>query len=344
MNQLNNPLKSTNIFNWKVNKLLLFILGTILFSLLGISAFSENYHAEIQLNGTWKFSIGDDAEWKNNVYDDRSWDNIKVPARWEEEGYQGYNGYAWYRKFFNVPSSFQNRNLYLELGYVDDVDEVYFNGRKIGGSGSFPPYFNTAYNSFRKYRVPVTLVNFNGENLIAVRTYDAQLEGGIVRGDVKLIASDIAIVPDVDLSGYWSFNTARNPDNPVEILVPGQWENQGFYNYDGMALYSKIIDLPARYAKEKMIFLAGRIDDDDQLFINGELIGETGDIERSMNTDMHREYRNYFIPDGILKPGSNAIQIKVRDRQGEGGILEGSIGLITQENFIKYWRLKRHDR
>jgi sialate O-acetylesterase len=66
------------------------------------------------------------------LYNDDDWSEIKVPARWEDEGYRGYDGFAWYRKKVRVPSVFKNRNVYLELGYIDDVDEVYFNGEKIG--------------------------------------------------------------------------------------------------------------------------------------------------------------------------------------------------------------------
>lgn len=325
------------------NKLIAFIIGFVLFSLLSRASLASDYYYEINLEGKWKFSIGDNPEWSNTAYNDNAWDRIYVPARWEEQGYQGYDGYAWYRKIFVVPNSFKNRNVFLELGYIDDVDEVYFNGQKIGGSGTFPPYSSTAYNALRKYTVPIHLINFNGNNTIAVRVYDSELEGGIVRGDIKIAADDIAIIPDIDLTGYWDFNTGRNPKEPTQIIVPGQWENQGFYNYDGYALYSKTVDIPSLLANKKLVFMAGRIDDDDEFYINGVLIAKTGDIDANYNNDMYKEFRNYFIPEGIIKSGENSIQIKVRDRGGDGGILEGSIGFITQENFIKYWQLKRFE-
>lgn len=298
---------------------------------------------EIDLEGRWSFSIGDDENWAKPDYYDADWDLIKVPARWEEQGFNGYNGYAWYRKSIAIPETFKDRAVYLELGYIDDVDEVFFNGHKIGQTGSFPPNYSTAYNSFRKYSVPASLINLNEKNCIAVRIYDSQLEGGIVRGNVKLIAGDIAIQPDINLSGEWNFTTGLSGKKNTSIIVPGAWENQGFFNYDGYATYSKNVSVPASMVKEKLIFMAGRIDDDDEFYVNGVLVGKTGDLNSRYNTNMHKEFRNYFIPDGLVKPGKNQFEIKVVDRGGEGGIIEGPVGLIIQDHFIKYWRMKRRN-
>lgn len=297
---------------------------------------------EISLRGNWKFSIGDNEAWALPGFDDASWDLIAVPSRWEEQGYQGYNGFAWYRKTLIIPASFSGRELFLELGFIDDVDEVYFNGIKIGQTGAFPPQYATAYNAFRKYQIPVTLVNHGKTNVIAVRTYDAQLEGGIVSGTIRLLAGEVAVIPDIDLSGNWNFNLGKEVlTQTTSIVVPGAWEDQGFYNYDGYAVYSRTVNVPAHLASQKLIFLAGRIDDDDQFYVNGKLVGQTGNFSGALNSDMHREFRNYFIPDDLIQPGKNVLVIKVHDRGYEGGILEGSIGLITQENFITYWKKRR---
>jgi beta-galactosidase/beta-glucuronidase len=297
----------------------------------------------MSLHGRWNFKIGDNPNWAKPNFDDSNWDRINVPGRWEEQGYQGYDGYAWYRKKVEIPASFSDRTLYLELGYIDDVDEVFFNGTKIGQTGSFPPNYLTAYNAYRKYEIPLELVNYGKSNTISVRVYDSQLEGGIVQKHVRIGVSDIAITPDINLSGLWNFNTGKeiNRSKQVEILVPGQWENQGFNNYDGYAVYQRKFNLPPDMVNKRMIFLAGRIDDFDQLYINGKFIGQTGDFEKPNTFDKHAEFRNYFIPPGILKTGENEVIIKIYDGRGEGGILEGNVGLITQDKFIKLWKMRR---
>jgi len=326
-----------------MNKILVKNAIFIAFIFSVITVLGQNNRQIINLQGKWNFAIGDNMEWSKPHFNDSNWEKIKVPARWEEEGYQGYNGFAWYRISVVVPEDFKNRIVYLELGYIDDVDEIYFNGEKIGQTGSFPPQFSTAYNAFRKYVVPNSLLKLNKENSIAVRTYDAQLEGGIVRGNVRLMAGELAIQPNIDLSGTWNFSLGLNPGKTAPIVVPGQWENQGYSNYDGFAVYSRTVEIAASLAKQKLIFLAGRIDDDDEFFINGKFIAGTGDINRRNNTNMHLEKRNYFIPDGIIKPGKNLFELKIIDRSGEGGILEGPVGIITQDNFIRYWQSKRQN-
>jgi len=315
----------------------------LFFITLSSHAGANNFYKELSLRGNWNFKIGDNQEWSKTNFDDSDWKKIYVPSPWEEEGYQGYDGYAWYRRNVVIPISLKDRALTLELGYIDDVDEVFFNGSKIGQSGSFPPYYSTAYGAHRLYEIPLNLVNYDKPNTIAVRIYDSQIEGGIVSGDIRIGASDIAIVPDVSLNGTWKFNTGMdvNESKMQDIIVPGRWENQGFYNYDGYAVYSRSFILPANMINKQMVFLAGRIDDYDQLYINGKFIGQTGDYEKRTSSDKFNEFRNYFIPAGVLKPGENNVVIKIYDGRGEGGIMEGSLGLISQENFIKYWRMKR---
>ncbi|MBN2806020.1 MAG: beta galactosidase jelly roll domain-containing protein [Prolixibacteraceae bacterium] len=316
-------------------------IGVLILIFSNILAKAEYSQNEINLHGPWAFSIGDNSDWAKASFNDSNWETIRVPARWEEEGFQGYNGFAWYRKNVDIPVNFQNRVIILELGYIDDVDEVYLNGEKIGQTGAFPPNYSTAYNSFRKYIIPNALVNYNGSNVIAVRVYDSQLEGGIVRGNVRLVAGEVVIQPDIDLNGTWNFSAGMRGGNEAKILVPGQWENQGYFNYDGFAVYSRHVDVSVAMSKKKLIFLAGRIDDDDEFYVNGVLVAATGDLKNRNNTNMHLEKRNYFIPEGLIKPGKNLLEIKVLDRGGEGGILEGPVGIITQENFIKYWQSAR---
>ena len=100
------------------------ILGIFLSQL----SFAGDWRMVLDLSGNWKFSIGDKPGWANPDFDDRNWESIRVPAPWESRGFHGYDGYAWYRTSFTLPASTGGDNLYLSLGYIDDVDEVYLNG------------------------------------------------------------------------------------------------------------------------------------------------------------------------------------------------------------------------
>lgn len=115
---------------------------------------NTGFKTEVNLAGQWKFSIGDDIKCSTPAFNDANWENIKVPSPWENEGFNGYDGYAWYRKHFNIPLSLKGKSVYLSMGYIDDCDEVYVNGHLVGFSGSFPPNYYTAYNALRMYPCP----------------------------------------------------------------------------------------------------------------------------------------------------------------------------------------------
>jgi len=305
------------------------------------------------LSGKWKFSIGDDMEWAKPNYDDSNWERLYVPATWEEQGFHGYNGYAWYRIKVRLTNNPDNSALYLKLGYIDDVDEVFVNGRRIGQTGQFPPNYTTAYNANRSYLIPADIINEYEEITIAVRVFDEGGEGGIVTGDVSIQIDLSSIITDLNLSGVWKFKTGNCSGNPDDIeydkwdniVVPGSWEDQGYKNYDGVACYAKEFALNGQFVNRHMILLLGRIDDLDMVYLNGTLIGQSGEFSKEtvrIHSDTYRQLRSYHIPSGLLNEnGKNVIIIKVYDEYGNGGIYEGSIGLISQENYIRYWRKRR---
>jgi hypothetical protein len=348
----------------KINSALILItLLCGLFTLKGCFEFQNSppppkYDADkvFDLSGLWKFTIGDNMNWRMRNYDDSDWEEIRVPSSWENQGFHGYNGFAWYRKSFSFPENTSEKNIYLHLGYVDDADEVYFNGELIGVSGGFPPYYQTAYNAYRRYYVPPELINKTGDNIISVRVYDAELEGGIMSGNIGLYRAEEILNPDINLSGEWKFKTgddfvwsAKTFDDSKwnRIFVPAHWETQGYKDYDGFAWYRKSFTIPENYADEKFILLLGKIDDIDQAFINGKFVGSTGIwIEGETPTEFNQnneylELRAYFIPYGMLNTdGENVIAVRVYDGFRDGGIYDGPIGLITQKNYREYWQNK----
>jgi hypothetical protein len=295
------------------------------------------------LRGMWKFRIGDDPQWALVRFDDSSWGEIYAPSNWESHGYAGYDGFAWYRKRFVISEDFNSHKLVLELGYIDDVDEVFINGEKIGQTGSFPNNYSTAYNSRRRYSIPNQLLRFGSSNLIAVRVYDSQLEGGITGGDLKIESLGVTVVPDIDMTGKWLISKGRSFEKSLsrEITVPGAWENQGMMNYDGFAVYQQTFKASASLTNQILVMMAGRIDDLDEVFINGVKVGATGSFAFRDTEDYYREFRNYVIPQGVVKPGDNTIEIKIYDGHGEGGIIEGPVGIISQTRFREYWKQKR---
>lgn len=314
------------------------------------------------LSGKWKFSIGDDSVWALSEYDDRDWEEITVPASWENEGFHGYNGYAWYRLSFDLPKELEGRDLNLNLGFVDDIDQTYFNGELIGLSGGFPPYFLTAYNAFRKYYIPKEIIK-KGKNLIAVRVYDMMVEGGIIKGKIGLyptksdshLLSELEL--DLNLNGVWKFKLGDdlnwkqpqlNDSEWLNIFVPAFWETQGYSKYNGFAWYRRSFLYPPETPNKKMVLLLGKIDDIDQTFLNGELVGSIGnwdfdDVPVNFNNNNEWEtIRGYYIPDSLITPGKKmTLAVRVYDGYLDGGIYEGPIGFVNQEKYHQYWKRRR---
>jgi sialate O-acetylesterase len=63
---------------------------------------------------------------------------------------------------------------------------TYFNKKLVGQSGKFPPQPQTAWEKERNYAIPAEIVNFNSQNVIAVRVYNIEGQGGIYKGPVRI--------------------------------------------------------------------------------------------------------------------------------------------------------------
>ena len=334
------------------------LYSTIIIIIMGFGRFVEcqSWDRLINLKGSWKFSIGDDMNWSKPGYDDRGWESIKAPSAWEDQGYNGYDGYAWYRKHFKVPSSAKGKYLTLKLGRVDDVDQTYINGHFIGASGKFPPDYKTAYFAWRVYYIPEKFLNYDQDNVIAVRVYDGELSGGILEGDLGLYERTNTLSLDMDLEGEWKFKTGDNPvwkETKIDdqkwnkIIVPAYWETQGYPDYDGFAWYRTYFTPAQELTGKKLVLVMGRIDDLDEVYLNGKRVGSTGNMNKEpISFNDHGEYlkfRGYYLPDGILQPDKeNTIAVRVYDGYNVGGIYDGPLGLVTQDKYVKFWKEQKY--
>ena len=133
--------------------------------------------AVVRLRGPWRFRTGDDARYAARDFDDDTWETLPVPHVWEHAGHPDYDGQAWYRTHFALPPALSGRRdtagpgVFLELGKVDDDDETFVNGVKVGETRGWLAY--------RRYSVPPRALNWGGENVLAIRVSDAGGAGGL---------------------------------------------------------------------------------------------------------------------------------------------------------------------
>ncbi|MBS2100564.1 sugar-binding domain-containing protein [Carboxylicivirga linearis] len=312
-----------------------FILGLYIAQNSSAQILTKKYNLE----GYWNFSVGDKPQWKNPSFDDSMWDKIRTGQDWESQGYNDYNGFAWYRKTIFIKSK-PNNNLILKIGAIDDADQVFLNGSLIGSTGGFPPHPETAYDQQREYIIPPNLWK-DGDNVIAIRVYDFYANGGIRSHPLAIYEDITSDYLTLDLSGTWHFKTGSNNrykeseynhSDWDKIQVPGRWEDQGWPYLDGIAWYRTNFYLPSGTSNENMYLILGRIDDEDEVYLNGKKIGETKNSRSSWNNSAYQQIRIYRIPSDLLsKNNLNSIAVKVYDDQLDGGIYEGPIGLATRE-------------
>ena len=192
------------------------------------------------VKGEWKFKEGDNMLWKNPGLNDASWQTVKLPSTWEaHSNYTKDNVYGWYRRGLTIPAELKGKDIFINIGKIDDADETYFNGVKIGSMGSFPPHYTTAWDQLRYYKVPHEIILYGKKNSIAVRVFDGIQGGGIYDEGEKVI------------------------EGPFESTSPGG--SGGGYLDGGIGWYRKEFILP-KDIKNKHIFI-----DFDGVYMNSDV-------------------------------------------------------------------------
>ena len=208
---------------------------------------------EIILNEA-KFNKGDAPQgWMAADFDDSAWQTISIPEKWHGEG-----EYAQYRIKFNIPADFVSKADYkkyaiFDLAYIDDCDEAYLNGIKIGKSGVMPKdgMEYSAWDFHREYHVDSALLK-EGENILCVLVWNRRTRGGVYDGPfvVRMAALDdlltlsfsgdgdtencrLTVASEVNIKGNLSVETVDTYGKRI-ALSPGKNFVYDF-TYDGSA-------------------------------------------------------------------------------------------------------------
>ncbi len=140
--------------------------------------------------GQWRFQLGDDPTWKEPGFDDSAWQTVQLPTHWSTHVPGDITQrFGWYRRRIDVPAALRGKDILLLLGKIDDADETFVNGVKVGGEGKFPPHYVTAWTSTRRYLVPARLLKGDGTDLVAVRDYNGEGDAGIYEAATVSIQS-----------------------------------------------------------------------------------------------------------------------------------------------------------
>ncbi len=158
------------------------------------------------------------ALWADPALDDSGWDSLPVPSLWEEVGYPGMDGVAWYRTTFSLTEPEARQGVRLSLGMIDDDDITWVNGIEVGRT--------QGYAERRLYTVPASALRA-GTNVLAVRVVD-HAGGGGPYGDADqfYLETGSARRP---LAGRWRFKVGAvsfQPDGQRINKIPTVLYNQ----------------------------------------------------------------------------------------------------------------------
>ncbi len=189
-----------------------FLIGTVTLASFRLSA------QKVDIPRTWKFKTGDDMRWAKADFDDSGWNTIKSGALWEDQGYDQYDGFAWYRTTIQIPSSlkqnaFLKDSLKFVLGKIDDSDQVYLNGTLVGQNAGYKSKDIKdviVYDVERVYVIPANspAIHWDQSNVLALRVWDHGGGGGMYEGDQYIAMVDIPDYIDIDMENA----TMKFPD------------------------------------------------------------------------------------------------------------------------------------
>lgn len=150
--------------------------------------------------------------------DDAAWSEMRTPGDWDSQGHRGVKGEAWYRKAVDIPAAWAGKDLELSPGAADEIETTFFNGVKVGATGTLTPFDASAWNKQRSYTVPGALVKA-GRAVVAVRVVNMVGEGGLrANSDAAamfLRPAGTAADAGISLAGTWRFAFSLRLVEPI---------------------------------------------------------------------------------------------------------------------------------
>ena len=154
------------------------------------------------------------------------WKVVKIPETWKNPP-AGIDNLSWYRGFVKAPDSWKEKDLELFVEPTDAAHEVFFNGKRVGGAGEFPPFFRSGLGAGDRFFVPANLVRFDAPNVVAIRVYNLEGRTGFNIAAPVLFGDQEAI----RMIGDWQF---RPGDNASFARFDGEKAPEG------VAVFSKL--------------------------------------------------------------------------------------------------------
>ena len=179
----------------------------------------ERLQPELEaLSSTWErwWALLDERDlgarngWAAAEFDDSGWSDVTLPDAFV--GLENVDGAVWYRRTLEtLPHEQVGKDVVLSLGAIDDMDQVFLDGKKIGGLE-----VHGRWTEARTYTLPAAAMT-PGRHVIAVRVVDTGGGGGIAGG-----ASGVVELGGVPLGDGWKRRLGCGGDELPPLPGGGQ--------------------------------------------------------------------------------------------------------------------------
>jgi alpha-galactosidase len=148
---------------------------------------------------------------------------------------------------------------------------------------------------------------------------------------------------NLSLNKGWKMSVGDNAEWSLPVFddkgwknadVTKSWERQGNPGYDGYGWYRTHVVIPSSmkqnaYLKDTLVLYIADVDDNDEVFLNGQLIGKYGGRNGGMQ-ERHYGNRTYKIATNnpaILWDKENVLAVRIFDTGGDGGLYGAGFNL-----------------
>ncbi len=129
----------------------------------------------------------------------------------------------------------------------------------------------------------------------------------------------------------------------MEVEVPKAWKETGIGEFEGIADFRVTFKVPKRWIEKGALLSLGVVDEMDQTYINGVLVGSQLRV-----SDWHKK-RLYEIPPGLLQKKNNVLAIRVANTSMAGGFTGEAADLkispagsrVTWQPLAGSWKARR---
>jgi hypothetical protein len=268
--------------------------------------------AQIEFPKKWDFYAGIDSAVLQEPGVPGKWTDIDVTKVWDDQGFADYDGFAWYRVSFSLPSDLRKKaflkdSLLISLGKIDDYDQVFLNGELLGINGRVVEKGTVADEDFIretsawwKPRIYVVAADdprlaWDKENHVLVRVFDSGGLGGMYSGGLFVRMKDIEDYLDAAFGadeidpalGRLRKTVLLRNTSPV-LVMAGKVEISALTEYDGSTYYDDRLDLYLRPGESRALTI--------ELPVPGEsaLIEVSFEHKESMRTLSYSGFLGYI--------------------------------------------------